>query len=180
MATAGSTQAERTARVLAPEFVDGLDVLATDEVRERRDLARDEREFQSYLRRLVQARIDVLKAERGRRTSGGEAAPLLDRITQALASGPQGRSRGEVVRVQLPEDDMEEAERRISSVLGEADLVGLEALDDAAVDRMLADLLELEREVSSSRAEVLRVVDDLQEELKGRYRADPSQIPQGI
>src|SRR5204863_3814746 len=44
----------RTTRVLDPSFVEHLDESSLAEVRRRRDEALAEREFQSYLRRLVQ------------------------------------------------------------------------------------------------------------------------------
>ena len=61
----------RTTRVLDPSFVEHLDESSLAEVRRRRDEALAEREFQSYLRRLIQVRQDILRSERERRTTGG-------------------------------------------------------------------------------------------------------------
>ena len=70
-------QSERTIAVLDPAFVQGIKEMATDEVRRRRDESFAEREFQSYLRRQVQVRQDILVAERSRREAGREPGRAL-------------------------------------------------------------------------------------------------------
>lgn len=179
--TAGTTRSARTAAVLDPAFVDGLEDLTTEEVRGRRDQAFAEREFQSYLRRLVQVRQDILTAERERRRSGGGHQSAVERVTAALAGGPKPRqSRGEALRTGLTAEDMEEAERHADAVLDETTANSPEELGDEELERSLAALMEGERTISSDRLAVMRVHDRLQEELKRRYREDPSQIPQTV
>ena len=53
-------------------------------------------------------------------------------------------------------------------------------MSEEGLEEALAALEEGERQVSADRAAVIRVVDRLQEELKRRYREDPSQIPRGM
>jgi hypothetical protein len=50
------------------------------------------------------------------------------------------------------------------------------ALDDDQLAEAVDRLLAAEREVSASRAEVLRILDVVQDELKRRYREDPSLV----
>src|SRR3989475_6381872 len=103
----------RTERVLDPDFVEGLDTLPLEEVRRRRDEALAEREFQSYLRRLVQVRQDMVRAERERRADGREPGPLVERLTSVLAEGPpRGRVRGEALSLGPSPEDMAEADRQ--------------------------------------------------------------------
>jgi hypothetical protein len=167
----------RTARVLEPSFVGDLGGLSTDEVRGRRDDALAAREYLSYLRRLVQARIDMLQAERARRSEGGDGEGLIDRVATALAEGPKGGSRGEALTVGPTQQDMDQAERRADAAMGEASLSALRDLDEHTIERAIEGLRDEERTVSERRAEVIRVHDRLQDELKRRYREDPSQIP---
>jgi hypothetical protein len=177
MGETGSAEFPRTREVLDPSFLEGLEQLAIEEVRRRRDRALDEREFQSYLRRLVQVRMDILQAEQQRRQAGGALEPLVDRITSALSEGPQGRGRGEALRLKPSDADMAEAERRADRAMGEAFAKSLDSLDEAALEQALNGLRQAEEEVSSQRAKVLRVHDALQAELKRRYREDLSQVP---
>jgi hypothetical protein len=174
--TVRSGGASRTAIVLSDAFVEDVDGLAIDELRRRRDEALAEREYQSYLRRLVQVRQDILNGELARRAAGQAVPPIEDRLKAVLAQGPQGRGRGEAVRVALPDADVAEAGRRADEVTGESGLKQPEALSD----QELADELEVlglaERAISSDRTAVIQVHDRLQEELKRRYRDDPAQV----
>src|SRR6476646_2323611 len=96
-----SSPSARISRILEPTYSDTLDELATEEVRLRRDQTLAERDYLSYLRRLIQARQDLLLAEEVRRSQGAGDAPLVDRLTAVLSAGPAGGSRGEVLRLQL-------------------------------------------------------------------------------
>jgi hypothetical protein len=169
----------RTERVLHPEFVRDLEALPLEEVRRRRDEAFAEREFQSYLRRLVQVRLDILSAEAERRRTGTPPQPLVDRLTAVMGEGPLGGrpSRGEALRDALSEDDLAEAERQADQWAGGAALARPETLEDRELEEALKRLRKGERAVSARRAAVLRVHDRLQEEVKRRYREDPSGIP---
>jgi hypothetical protein len=166
----------RTERVLDPAFVEGLEDLPTDDVRRRRDETLAERDYQSYLRRLIQARQDLLEQEQARRLEGGEPRALVDRLIAVLALGPQGGSRGEALRLQIPPADIAAAERQMRRLLGAYDLAEPEAMSDGDLTRALEALRGAERDVSEDRGAVFRVHDRLQGELKRRYRLDPSEI----
>ena len=171
------TQRPRTASVLAPDFVEGLGALGMEEVRRRRDEALAERDFQSYLRRLVQAREDLLVAERSRRRAGATQKPVVERLT-AILSGSTGRGspRGEAIRVSLPDADTTEAERLADSMVGHLDISNPEALTDPELEEAIAALKRGEGAISKDRTAVIRVHDMLQGELKRRFREDASLI----
>jgi hypothetical protein len=178
---ASTIGSSRTAAVLDPSFVDGLTELPTHEIRRRRDESLAEREFLSYLRRLLQVRQDVLTAERGQRKSGDEPGPLVDRLTAVLSKGGKADgSRGEALRTILSEADLVEAERQAEAMLPRLDPGETDALSEDQLERAVRALAEAERAVSSRRAAVMRVHDRLQEELKRRYRDDPGEIPTGV
>lgn len=174
MSEQGTEAKARREQVLDPGFMEGLEALSLEELRGRRDQALAEREFQSYLRRLVQVRFDVLSAERERRRSGAESAPLVDRLKEALSEGPHGVGRGEVPRLGLPQEDIDEAERTAEGLFGASSGGDPALLGDEELERALELLDRHERAVSADRAAVLRVHDRLQEELKRRFREDPS------
>jgi len=175
----GAGGPSRIDRVLDPSFVERLEDLSLEEIRRRRDEALAEREFQSYLRRLVQVRQDLLRAEQERRAAGEEPKPIMDRLASVLSGGPKGAGRGEALRLNLNPSDVAEAERRADEVLGGFPLASPEEVDEERLGGAVRVLDHLEREVSDIRAAVIRVHDLLQEELKRRYREDPSLIAQG-
>ncbi len=172
----GAATPSRTQLVLDPAFIEGLEELSIEELRRRRDEALAEREFQSYLRRLVQARQDILEAERIARRAGAEPQPLVERLRAVLSEGPQGRGRGEAVRVALSQEDMDQAERRAGAIAGSAAFDSPGAMHDEQLEEALAALALEQRRISDDRAAVLKVHDRLQDELKRRYREDPSLI----
>jgi hypothetical protein len=176
MSPAAGARAARTARVLDPSFCQDLVDLSTDEVRRRRNETLAERDYQSYLRRLVQARQDILEQEQARRLEGSEPRALVERLIAVLALGPQGGSRGEALRLQVPPGDIATAERQMRELLGSADLTEPETMSEDALTAALEALRGAERDVSEDRSAVFQVHDLLQGELKRRYRLDPSEI----
>lgn len=178
MTNASPTSSVRNTEILEPGFVEGLEGLPTTEIRRRRDLALSDREFLSYLRRIVQVRQDILQAELERRRSGGAPGHIVDRLTKVLAEGPPRRSRGEALRFSLSAEEMEEADRRVEEILGSVAEVPAENISDDDLEETLGALRAGERSVSDSRTTIFRVHDALQDELKRRYREDPSIVTQ--
>lgn len=165
----------RIDRVLSPEFLRDLSELSLAELRQRRDEALGEREYLSLLRRLVHGRLDIVRAEAARR-SEGDSGSLVDRLNKAMSDEERGSSRGEVLRFSVPEDEIALARRRIERLVSDASISNPSALSEDDLTRSERRLTEEERMVSKARAAVLHVHDELQDELKRRYKQDLSQI----
>jgi hypothetical protein len=159
-----------------PDFVADLGDLSLDELRRRRDDCLAEREYLSLLRRLVQGRAEILKAEIERRGGGPDQAPLVERLAEILSGEPQGPARGEAVRITVPEDEMGLARRRVERLVADAGISDPGALDDDRLAGAVEILAGEEREVSEARADVLAALDAVQDELKRRYKDDPSLV----
>jgi hypothetical protein len=99
---------------------------------------------------------------------------LVDRLSEILASDQPVTSRGEAMRVTVPEDEMLLARRRIERLVADAGISDPGELDDDRLREAVDVLATEEREVSTLRSDVLRVLDALQDELKRRYKEDPS------
>jgi hypothetical protein len=163
----------RIDRIRDPAFLDGLGELSLEDLRARRDECMAEREYLSLLRRLVQGRAEILRAELAGR-GGDDRRPLVDRLSEILASDQPVTSRGEAMRVAVPEDEMLLARRRIERLVADAGISDPGELDDRRLEEAVDVLATEEREVSSQRSDVLQVLDALQDELKRRYKEDPS------
>ncbi len=163
----------RIDRIREPSYLDGIDGKPLADVRALRDECMAEREYLSLLRRLVQGRAEILKAELSARGSD-DARPLVDRLSEILASDEPTTSRGEAMHVTLPEEEMLLARRRIERLVADAGISDPTALDDARLEEAIELLGVEEHEVSDQRSDVLRVLDALQDELKRRYKEDPS------
>ncbi len=170
----------RIDRIVAPGYAEGLDRLPIDELKRRRDECLAEREYQSLLRRLVQGRLDILGSHLQRRRSGeGEAFGLDDQslvheLATSMASPGGSGSRGEVLRLLVPPEEMHLARRRVESLVADPGISDPRALSDADLADVVERLRTEERQVSEDRAAVIEVHDRLQGELRRRYREDPS------
>ena len=151
----------RIDRIRSPGFVERLSELPLDEVRHRRDECLAEREYLSLLRRLVQGRAEILRAE-------------VERLAEILAGEPQGPSRGEAVRISVPEEEMLLARRRVERLVADAGLSDPGALDDESLAEAVDLLAKEEREVSEAREGAFVALNAVQDELKRRYKDDPS------
>ena len=164
----------RIDKIRDPAFVQGLADLSLEDLRARRDDCLAEREYLSLLRRLLQGRAEILKAEAGGRSSG-ETVPLVDRLSEILADDDHPvTSRGEAVRIAIPEEEMLLARRRVERLAGDPELSDPSALEDDALAAAIAALVAEEQGVSDARRDVFGALDALQDELKRRYKDDPS------
>lgn len=163
----------RIDRIRDPAYLDGIAGMSLDDVRARRDECMAEREYLSLLRRLVQGRAEILRAELAGRGQDDDR-PLVDRLSEILSSDQPVTSRGEAMRVTLPEEEMLLARRRIERLVADAGISDPGELDDDELREAVEILAAEEQEVSAQRADVHRVLDSLQDELKRRYKEDPS------
>ncbi|HEY7666893.1 MAG TPA: aerial mycelium formation protein [Actinomycetota bacterium] len=165
----------RIDRIRSTSYTDDLDALDLEALRAKRDECLAEREYLSLLRRLVQGRAEILKAELDARSSDSEHAPLIERLSTILAGDESsGGSRGEAVRVSIPEEELTMARRRVERLVADAGISDPSALDDVRLADAVQVLEGEEREVSAARSDVIRVLDIVQDELKRRYKDDPS------
>lgn len=165
---------QRLARVLDESFVTDLDAVSTDELRARRAEAEAEEEAVSYVRRLLQGRLDILRAELVRRTRDGNerAADLLGQLPGVL-SEDRGGSRdvlqARATRLRVPEG-IEEHTARLDAVLDASALAELEGRTVETLQTFIARLTEHEHELSGLRRQLFDRIDALRAELAGRYK----------
>ncbi len=168
----------RIDRVLAPGFVDEVETLDLEELRVRRADADQEEVDLSYARRLLQGRLDILRAEQAGRRGDGPVSyqprsdvEIVAALSRILADDRrQTRGLGRHVSSSTPSrigEHRREAERAVADV-GGSDLA---ALDDVQLAEAIANLADIESRVSRSRRQVQGVVDLLTEEIARRYAA---------
>jgi hypothetical protein len=169
----------RIDRVLAPGYLDGIEDLDLEGVRDRRAEADQEEVDLSYARRLMQGRIDILTAEQTRRRLGdGTPAPALGTRADAAIVEALKRILGDERRTDhglgrhLTSNPSRVGEHRREAERAVADVGGsdLNALDDLQLDDAIRGLSEIESRVSRSRRSVQQVVDALTAEVARRYK----------
>lgn len=123
----------------------------------------------SYIRRIVQGRLDTLSMEIERRADAA-GADLLGRLPEALAAHTRGPGLPRPVRDLEPPPWADDALGALDGLLTPAQLAELGSLEDAALIAAAERTGEIEREVSAQRHEMHRRIDRIQDELIGRYR----------
>ncbi|MFF5361191.1 AmfC protein [Streptomyces scabiei] len=146
----------------------------------RRDAQRDEADL-SYLRRLLQGRIDILCAELARRggatdpAAAGEPAALVDRLSAILTDAP-ARHRSSARHVTVGTPYGEEYRRLAAELLDEVELSDLQARTDDELTAGRARLVHHERQISGRRQRLQRTADDCSAEIARRYREGEAQV----
>jgi hypothetical protein len=159
----------RIDRVLAADYLDGLAALSMDEVRTLRKDAEQEETDLSYVRRLLQGRLDILRAEHGRRSGAGDES-LVDSLAKILADDNAGSPRGLGRHISAEPSRTDSHRRQVEALVADLDISDPGALDEAALDRALEVLESEERSVSEKRRAVQQVMDACTAEIARRYR----------
>lgn len=175
----------RIDRILDPQFVSEVAALGSEDLLERRDQALQEESDVSYVRRLIQGRLDLLKFEKDRRAQSAvpqqgpvDDSALVEALTSVLADRP--RSGGRVVdapglravplRAPAPEHSVY-SRRAAESAVADVRFSDLRSLGDAELEEAIGKFTELERDVSSTRSSVQKVADMLAAEVESRVAA---------
>lgn len=162
----------RIDRILQDDYLDQLAEKPLDEVRAMREECLEVETEVSYVRRLAQARIEILEAELERRVSGGSVGDLIAALPKIFAddrprtSPPQSR----LPRHLAPAMDIEWS-RGLERLVADSTLVNLPKLPDAELREILAQLREFEQEVSGARRALHAVIDRLEVEIGARHKA---------
>lgn len=169
----------------------GLTTLSLPELRTlRRDAQREEADL-SYVRRLLQGRIDILRAELARRQptsrkdregrkdredreDQGEAS-VVERLGEILTDAP-ARHRSSARHVTLGTPHSEECRMLAEEMLAEVSLSDLGARTDQELSTAMGRLVRYEQQVSRRRQRLQRTADGCSAEITRRYREGEAQV----
>ena len=168
------------ARVLHGDYVADLARLPVDDLRAKRTECQRLEDAASYLRRLVQGRLDVIGLEIRARTSGERAdlTAIVEQLPAILAEGTGRAANGRpLVGYDAPPEDQEAwASERVGAACGGFDVAGVPELADDELFQLTDALNALERQVSGERRKLHDVIDVLQAELVRRYKSGEASV----
>lgn len=154
------------------EFAD-LPTWSTEDLRRRRAACEGQEAAVSYARRVLQGRLDIVRAELERRRDAGEATAgaLLSDLPAVLAGDHVATdpARARVSSVSVP-PAADELVASIDADLGESRLADLAERDDAELADLIAALERHEASLSSTRRALFDSIDALRTELAERYK----------
>lgn len=162
------------AEALDPSYLSGLETIPMRELRAKRAACAELETELSYLRRLAQARIDLILDESERRKRGlsePRTDELVERLPRILGEHSRAGGPGRLPAFLAPgEGGQLRLTARIDELLPADQLVSLGALSPDRLGELLETLSQLERDVSGERRALHDILDRLQEELVRRYR----------
>lgn len=167
-------------RLLSPSFLQGVEGLSMPDLRSARAELQEAEAALSYVRRMVQGRLDIVAAERSRRSGdspdgSGGIDDLVDQLPGILADDGARDSNRLVPQVELGEAAsglIAELDRQI----GPDPRAELTSLSDSDLGALTDSLAGVERELSDSRRVLHERIDALQAELVRRYRSGEATV----
>ena len=166
-----SEHRRRIDEVLGPSYLADRPEWPLDELRRRHAECLEIETEVSYVRRMTQARIDILEAELDRRARGGSVGELISALPEILSDEgprpPAGKSR--LTRRLAPSMDIQWRRGR-EHLITDDTLATLPNVDDDELRSTMRELGALEQEVSQQRRRLHEVIDSLDAELAARHK----------
>jgi hypothetical protein len=160
--------------MLRADYLDDLESRPIEDIRTMRAECVAVETSVSFVRRMVQGRLDILEAERRRRDSGAaptDVSELIDSLPDILSEHGRPPGLGRLPQSIDPPEPDPDFTRRLDAVAGAGRLSSLPEMSDGELAEAVAELEALEQEVSGRRRELFDRIDALQSELTRRYRS---------
>jgi len=166
----------RLDRVLAADYLADPRGHSLAELRGLRHDAEQEEADLSYLRRLLQGRVDIVRAEQARREPGGGDKHVLAHLSEILADEPRGAAHGLGRFITVEPSRADEHRRAMEQAMADVDISDVEARTDAELAQALERLATYEHDISAARQAVQAVMDACTAEITRRYREGEAQV----
>jgi hypothetical protein len=162
--------------VTDPSFLSDLAGRDMDELRAVRSRCQSLENSLSYVRRLIQGRVDIVGGELQRRRDGGatgDTSELIGRLPDILSEGSRASGGPGSVRPPhslLPDPEVTaQLESMLEDVIAADALVTVSEMDADTLAKSLSKLNVLEDLVSENRRRLHTVIDTVQAEVTRRY-----------
>lgn len=162
--------------VTSPSFIADLGDRDMDELRAVRSRCQALENSLSYVRRLIQGRVDIVGGELQRRRDGGDegnTSELIGRLPDILSEGSRVQGGPGAVRpphsLEPDPDVTAQLEARLEELFSTDELGAVSTTDEAALNDVLVALNGLEDEVSDNRRRLHNIIDSVQAEVTRRY-----------
>ncbi|MHB8670056.1 MAG: RsiG family protein [Acidimicrobiales bacterium] len=171
---------DATGRLLDLGQLGDLSARPIEEIRELRAQCQRAEVRLSFLRRLIQGRLDIVASDLARRAEGG-AAPDLAGLVKSLpgiladAARQPGSGPGRLPTYLAP-GDMGELTAELDAIVDPRTLATLADQDKNHVRNLAERLSSREREVSDERRRLHDHIDVLQAELTRRYKTGQASV----
>jgi hypothetical protein len=166
-------------RILDAGYPGDLTTRSLDDVRAMRAECQQVEAGLSYIRRLVQGRLDIVRAEVDRRATGGDPTAigeLLGQLPDILAEHTRTPGVGRLPQIMAPGDVRGSLTDELDAIVSAGHLGTLADASEADLATVDEALTALEHKVSERRHEVFDRLDALQAEVTRRYKSGEASV----
>lgn len=167
--------------ITAADYLGDLTALEMRELRSRRATCQDVETGLSYLRRMVQGRLDVAEAERARRadrtpTGDDDLEDLIARLPELLAHSTRTPGNGRLPSAMGTGDIDDDLAGELDEIVTTGRLSAPDELDDDELAAVVTSLEAFERRVSDLRRQLFDRIDGIESELTRRYKTGEASV----
>jgi hypothetical protein len=165
-------------RIVTSAYLDGIETRPLEDIRSMRTECQQAEVALSYLRRLIQGRLDIVHTYLEHPGEGPpDLATLVSDLPGILSSGPGRRpGRGRLPMLLAPDTEESDLTAELDAVLGADDIGTLADMDRAQLVELAGRLEALENRVSLDRRALHVRIDTLQAELVDRHKSGRASV----
>lgn len=167
-------------RLFAPGYLDDLSGKSLDDLRAMRAECTHAETAVSYLRRVVQGRLDVVQGALERVGSGADLSTLVEQLPSIIGGGPPRPSGpGRLPAEMAPDMEVEGLTDEVDAVFDVRQIGELPSMGEEELRGLADGLVELEGRVSQQRRSLHERIDAVQAEIVSRYKTGQAS-PDGL
>ena len=170
---------DNLSRLLDPTYLDGVGDLSVDDIRRMRAECQEAEASLSYLRRLIQGRMDIVHAyiDRPAGSDAPDLSSVVDNLAGILAGPGRAGGPGRNPVLHTPDtDEMAGLTTELDDILGADEIGHLGQLDEGQLADLAGRLRDLENRVSAERRGLHERIDTLQAELVERHKSGRASV----
>lgn len=158
--------------------LDDLEHRTLDDIRALRAACIEIETGLSYLRRMVQAPLDITRREQARRRSGEDADlhTVVEELPQVLADNTRAGGVGRLSQTLEPTMLDPELRAELDALVGDGRIAAVTDMSDDELEALVERLASFERRISERRKAAFERIDALQAELTRRYRTGEASV----
>lgn len=165
-------------RLLSPDYLEGIHEFSLEKVREMRAECQEAETAVSYLRRIVQGRLDIVHAYLDR--EGDEAITgldsLVEKLPEIISSGPKRPPGYGRLPSKMSPDLEGDFAAEVDGILGADRIAELETMSRDELLGIAKRLTEIESRSSNERRALHERIDKLQAEIVSRYKTGEASV----
>jgi len=167
-------------RLFASDYLDGVDSRSLDQVRAMRAECQEVEEVVSYLRRVVQGRLDVVHSFLDHRDTGrsvGDLDAVVEDLSSIIGSGPaRPQGYGRLPSQMSPDMERVDLTREIDEILDVDGIGKLPTMSEEELRTLAGRLTTLEAQISDQRRTLHERIDALQAQIVSRYKTGEATV----